>query len=389
MKLDLFHIRLLIKYTSHSFFYFVSFVYSRFLSQKEIFLVAERGTDARDNGLYFFRYLKTNHPEKKAYYVISKDSVDLRNLSLYSDSIISFQSFKHYVLIWRAKYLISTHLHGFAPDSVLSRLITRYFDIYRSRVIVSLKHGITKDFLPVLKYDNTKLDLVIAGAKPEYDYMVEKYGYPRDNIQYTGFCRFDGLHDFKVKRQILLMPTWRSWLNKDNFLNSEYYDNYYSLLSNQDLTSFLRENKIKLVFYPHHEVQPFLNTFKEIESENIIIASKADYDVQELLKESLLLITDYSSVFFDFAYMLKPVIFYQFDMEQYRKMHYSEGYFDYNQSFGPVTNDVISLLYNLEKSKEAGWVMAYNYIKCAREYFPLHDKCNCARVFNCINKIKK
>lgn len=44
------------------------------------------------------------------------------------------------------------------------------------------------------------------------------------------------------------------------------------------------------------------------------------YDVQQLLKESLLLITDYSSVFFDMMYMNKPVIFYQFDENQYRKV---------------------------------------------------------------------
>ena len=70
-------------------------------------------------------------------------------------------------------------------------------------------------------------------------------------------------------------------------------------------------------------------------SDRIIIADMK-YDVQQLLKESLLLITDYSSVFFDMMYMNKPVNFYQFDEKQYRKSHYKEGYLNY-QNVGPVT----------------------------------------------------
>ena len=40
-------------------------------------------------------------------------------------------------------------------------------------------------------------------------------------------------------------------------------------------------------------------------SDNIILADWKNYDIQELLKESAFLITDYSSVFMDFAYMRK------------------------------------------------------------------------------------
>lgn len=389
MKIDAFHLSLLIKFTYRTFLLFVTYICSRFFRKEDIYLVSERGTDARDNGLYFFNYLKHTHPEIKSIYVISKDSVDLKNLSNYCDSIVCYQSFKHYLFIWRAKYLISTHLHGFAPDASLSKLLTKHFNIYKNKVIVSLKHGITKDFLPVLKYENTRLDLVIAGAKPECEYMKKTFGYPDENIQYTGFCRFDGLHDIQIKNQILLMPTWRSWLNKKNFLESNYFKNYYSLLSNKDLISFLVTNKLKLVFYPHHEVQPFLNYFKELSLDNIIIAGKAEYDVQELLKESMLLVTDYSSVFFDFAYMHKPIIFYHFDMEQYRTKHYSEGYFDYKHSFGPISNDVDSLLINLNKCKEEEWSMAQDYLNSANTYFPLHDKNNCQRVYDCISKINK
>lgn len=43
---------------------------------KSIWLISERGTDARDNGYHFFRYLREKHPEIECYYVITKDSPD-------------------------------------------------------------------------------------------------------------------------------------------------------------------------------------------------------------------------------------------------------------------------------------------------------------------------
>ena len=61
-----------------------------------------------------------------------------------------------------------------------------------------------------------------------------------------------------------------------------------------------------------------------------------------------LLITDFSSIYFDFAYQKQPVIYYHFDYQQYRKEHYSEGYFNYERDgFGPIVYDLQSLVKNI------------------------------------------
>ena len=57
----------------------------------------------------------------------------------------------------------------------------------------------------------------------------------------------------------------------------------------------------------------------------------SEIDIQNLLKDSALMITDYSSVFMDFAYMEKPEIYFQFDEDQFRSTHYAKGYFDYKK----------------------------------------------------------
>ncbi len=56
----------------------------------------------------------------------------------------------------------------------------------------------------------------------------------------------------------------------------------------------------------------------------------------EILTDSSLLVTDYSSVFFDFAYMDKPVLYFWFDDENFFAQ-YEKGYFNCRKDgFGPV-----------------------------------------------------
>ena len=61
---------------------------------------------------------------------------------------------------------------------------------------------------------------------------------------------------------------------------------------------------------------------------DVIVHSFENYDVQKLMIECDMMITDYSSVQFDFAYMKKPILLYQFDREAYQSGHQGKGYFD-------------------------------------------------------------
>ena len=113
--------------------------------------------------------------------------------------------------------------------------------------------------------------------------------------------------------------------------NSELPSSWQSSSSLYELEKFLQENDYTMIFYPHRNMQKYIDNF-HINSKRIIIANSKEYDVQDLLKKSALLITDYSSVFFDFAYLGKPIIFYQFDEKKFRQGQYKEGYFDYKTS---------------------------------------------------------
>ena len=134
-------------------------------------------------------------------------------------------------------------------------------------------------------------------------------------------------------------------------------------------------------------MQKYLKYFK-INEKNIKVVNNSDIDIQDLLKNSALLITDYSSVFMDFAYMNKPIIYYQFDQEEFRKKHLSEGYFKYERDgFGDVIkneNEVVTKIINYVKTN---YKVEEKYISRMNEFFEIKDRNNCKRIYEEIGKI--
>lgn len=103
-------------------------------------------------------------------------------------------------------------------------------------------------------------------------------------------------------------------------------------------------------------------------------------DIPELVRKSSVLVTDYSSVYLDFVYQDKPVVFYQFDKGRFTKDHYSGLLFDQVQ-FGPVSTDPQGTATNA--------LMAVRGEQQERigKFFFYHDDKNCERTYECIRKV--
>lgn len=360
---------------------YIGRIYSFFYQDRELWLISERGKEARDNGYFFFVWLKKNHPEINAKYIISKDSKDIYKFESWKECIVTYNSLKHLSSIWKAKYLISTHICGYTNDHQFFSKFDGQFHVFKGKKIF-LQHGITKDDLQNLYYGKINLDLFISGSKIEYDYIVKKFGYPDGIIKYTGLCRFDNLMDLREKKQILVMPTFRIYVDREHFDDSEYFKAYKQLLCSEILHQLLERTGYTLIFYPHYEFQSKIDSFKNLNLSDRISFADMSYDVQQLLKESEILITDYSSVFFDVMYMNKPVLFYQFDEEKYRAGHYKKGYLDYH-NVGPVSATLDDLLHNLNLL-----LIEKRVDKKYQEYYEktyiFRDCNNCKRVYQAI-----
>jgi len=367
---------------------------------KDAWLIGERGIEAKDNGYVFFKFLRDNYPNKKVYYLIDssqkKDYERVKNLG----NLIEYNSFEHKMAVYFASHFISPHIGYMMPWSYL--LFKKLFA--RSRIYVFLQHGVTlHDMSHHFPKILTGVDIFITATKNERDSIVinQKYGYQENEVILTGFARFDNLRNDKTKQQILFMPTWRSYLvNRDitkknteslkkTFKKSSYFTHLNSFLSNKKLAILLEKNDIELIFYPHFAVQKSLSFFT-FNSDKIIVAKKEEYDVQQLLIESKIMITDYSSVAFDFAYMKKPLIYYQFDQYEYYGNHYSKGYFDCERDgFGAVVDNEEKLIDEIEKIIENNFEMEEKYKERVDDTFTYFDNKNCERIYNAIIEFKK
>jgi len=348
---------------------------------KQIWLVCERGTDARDNGYHMFRYLRKEHPETDAWYIITKDSVDFDKVNSLGN-VVPAGSLQHWMLYIVAEKILTAFEPHFCPSP--SHRFYKYIRKKNHQAIVFLQHGVIGNDLPLYHQERSGFDIFICGAKPEYDYVSRTFNYTHGEVRYTGLARFDALHNLETKRQLLIMPTYRKWFRNqttEEVAGSDYVRLWQSLLCNPRLTELTEKYDFDVVFYPHALMQDYIKLFSST-FHRIIIADSRKYDVQPLLTESAMMITDYSSVQFDFAYMEKPMVYYQFDETEVFDKHVGRGYFDYRESgFGEMAETEERLLSLIGEYADSGFMLKPLYRHRIEGFFPLHDNHNCERIY--------
>ena len=107
-------------------------------------------------------------------------------------------------------------------------------------------------------------------------------------------------------------------------------------------------------------------------------------DIGEQVRKSAMLITDYSSVMFDFAYAQRPVIYW--DAAGLRAPNYPAGYFSRERDgFGPVVSDLSALYIAVADTVRRGFSMEASYRERADRFFPQHDRRHCCRNYEAIS----
>lgn len=366
-------------------FYKTLAVILKLFVQKEIWLIGERIDTMQDNGFAFFTYLQNTVVDKKIFYISSVS----RSSSIPKKNILKYNSFYHKLLFCASKVYANSHYNAGYPRT---RFSSKIYQKPSNCLNVFLQHGITcADVSPYYGKQNSDIDLFVCGAKPEYDYVVEKFGFNKEQVLFTGFPRFDNLHTNTLKKQILFMPTWRrtlSNLSLEVFRETEYYMRIDHFLNAPELSLLLEKYNYTLIFQPHYEMKSFLSTFKTT-CKHVAIAEDGT-EIQRLLKESTLLITDVSSVHFDFAYMKKPIVYYCWDYPQLIATHLGKGYYSHHEmGFGPVVSIPDELINTLASMMDNNAKMDDIYLDRVNNFFPLMDNKNCERLYNHIPQFRK
>jgi CDP-glycerol glycerophosphotransferase len=381
----------------HIFFYLaalpISFFYKK--RHKHLWLFCDLPEEAQDNGYWLFLYVRKNQPEQEAVFAINKSSPDYAKVAQCGRTV-AFGSYKHWLLYLSARNVISSQKAS-GPNACICYILERY-RIYRGNKVF-LQHGIIKDDISFLYYRFTHIRLFTCSTQQELEFVRQKFGYPYNYVQLLGLCRFDALLEpEKVQKTIVIMPTWRKWLShptkghssrqlEAEFISSEYYQKWNHLINHPFFEWLSRQYHWEIVFYLHRESQKFAKFFKS-QTEGVKIGCFPEYKVPVLLKQSAVMITDYSSVAMDFALLNKPLFYYQFDYAKFREKHLRKGYFDYHRDgFGPVYDEESDLIAGIYNFFHCGLREDTTYSKRRYGFFTLRDQNNCARTYRAIKQL--
>lgn len=383
-----------------------------FYKNKLITLIGERRDTFQDNSSHLFKYIRETYPKDKTYYIITKDSVQYDEVKQYGNVLVA-DSFKHKLFLLFAKTMINSYdIESYMIPSSYSKMeyLKTFGDLLRYKRVF-LQHGITyNDVVTAASKYKTAHDLIVTSNNKESDYFINRAFFKPNNIIKSSFPRYDRLaqhirgeeiHTEKGKN-ILLMPTWRRNLANQSYnkyhtilvddqtiLQSDYYNFYNGILNDARIHQFLERTNTVLNFYPHYEMRSFLHLFNTT-SDRVNIIKDEQAKVQDLLIENDLMITDYSSVFFDFAFMHKPIIFTQFDYEDFFKVQYREGIMSFKeQKFGPIVTTIDGLADELIKVEDAKFKMSDEANEYSRNFFEYYDGTNiCEKVYRTIKSLK-
>lgn len=379
------------------------------LFRRRIWLYMDLPQSAGDNGLELFKYANQKDSNIRHYFVLDKSPQNEEEYLLLPvegklkrlfgltradenykqvkaiGKTISYRSIKHRLYTLFAEYVITSH-----PDNTI---VYPFWGNYKhlsgiaKSKTVFLQHGVTKDNVSgwLNDFDKPLVMISCVSEREAESFKSPDYGYDHDKIKVLGFPRFDKLED-NNKKEIVLMPSWRRQLDQlspAEFVKSEFYRNLNSLLSSSDFIDWAEGEGYTLVFKPHRNLHKFIDTFTRHPS------VKFDMDLSnysETFAKASILITDYSSVAFDFAYLKKPVIYYQFGQNYHFDVE--NAYFSYEEDgFGPVCKSLGELGDYIFKIIDNNLEMEDIYKKRVDEFFKYHDRNNSKRVYEEILKL--
>ena len=268
-------------------------------------------------------------------------------------TVVKYESASYYKALARAKYW------------VLNSNTRKFLEPRKEQVYIQTWHGtpLKKIGLDVpgsdLDYgeEGKKFSYMISPSKYCSEKLVSAFGLQgrEDIVLETGYPRNDELFTFdesnvqKIKEELNIPQDKKVILYAPTFR-----DNKLSQVSGYENASGLDFEKLQeqlgsgyvILFRAHYFVASQMN-FDRLKD---FVIDVSDYEnVNDLYIVSDLLVTDYSSVFFDYANLKRPIVFYMYDYEEYKE-NARDFYLEESELPGPITKTQKELVEEIEKS---------------------------------------
>ncbi len=365
-------------------------------------VLMDRIMNADDSAEHLFRYLCKHRRNVNAWFVLERGTPDWKRMR--KDGyrrMVPHGSLAWKLLMLNAQHLISTHIdHPIARPTEIVRLAPPRWRF------TFLQHGVIKD--DISNWLNAKnIDVFVTSTPGEQESIAgdhTPYRYTTREAHMTGLPRFDkiraeGKKYPPAKRDLILVaPTWRQWLivhkpdkkavrevNSDHFLASQYATEWSAFLKSPALRDLAERSGAKIAVLLHPNLLtalPLLDLPPYIEQLQF-----EGQNVQALFARARAVITDYSSMAFNAAYIDRPLVYFQFDRDKmFGGGHLGRrGYFEYERDgFGPVVTTAEDAVTAVTKAVDNGPDPEPEYARRIAAAFPQRDGKCCERTADAI-----
>lgn len=272
-----------------------------------------------------FEYMQKHNI--KSYYVVWKENPfykklkyqgKLKNVIVLKNSVYSsFEFFrKIWIYLFRTKSVISSF--GGPNREIVEFLYNNKYITY-----ICSDHGSVFFKIFVLSsgyFGPYAYNKFLVCNKYEAD-LFQKYGWKKENLKIIGLPRWDYLSKKTDKQKtIFVMFTWRTSFysgNQDRYNipleSTKYTQRILSFFNNERLKDLLKKHNIKIQVALHHSMLDQTGGRYNFKCDNIELVPSIK--ISEYIGIADLFITDYSSIFFDFAFLNTPIIFYRPDFD--------------------------------------------------------------------------
>ena len=335
---------------------YLNFFNKKKMNENQIFIESFRGDFYSDSPKYLYQYLYEHYNDKYDFvWVMNHRGIKIPG----NPKTVKKYSLKYFKEAAKSKYwLINTRqaaLLSKRPDQIM---VSTWHGTPLKKLGFDMGNLYLEDPQSKFNYkkDSSEWNYLISPnefttdklrSSFAYEGEVLEYGYPRNDILYT---YDDNLiekiktdlnlpHDKKI---ILYAPTWR---------DDESYDigkvRFNLELDLNSLKQTLSDEYIVLI-----RTHYFISNNLDLSNFKEFAFDVSGYeDITELYLISDILITDYSSVFFDYANLKRPILFYTYDLDKYSNL-LRGFYLDiHNDVPGPLlftTSEVIDAIENID-----------------------------------------
>lgn len=302
---------------------------------KTVLFVSFHGRGYSDNPKAVYEYMRSQKRFEGYRFIWAIKHRKEKSIRIEGAKVVEYFSIPYFFYLARSKYWI---VNCKLPAYVLKKPKQVYLQTWHGTPLKRLAHDIqleegasfyrskmsTEQMYYTYDVDVAKYTYMISPNSFSSEVFQSAFRINKERLIETGYPRNDILSDYTEehkqtvlkkyhlpadKKIILYAPTWR-----DNQFNTSGY--LFELKVDFKVWKEMLNDDYIVLYKPHYLI---INKMKkENELNDFVYEIDADAEISDLYIISDILITDYSSVFFDYAILKRPIYFYMQDIEEYQ-----------------------------------------------------------------------